>query len=833
MAHQAEFITDPGGAITAFALGDIQETYFPGEITKGVDDLTYEFVNGKLPLEEAPCRKALRKEIAARSVELRDDFPVTALHLPGFNRRVEFSGFWHRPTRLARWIRTQLAPGKDGTSPFRLSTCGGVHIWADGVPVAGFEPYSRNEPRSIDIDIPLKAEGTEVVLLLEEMAERDTSYFIELIWLGTDKLKAQIPTSADAETLATLTDLARSIHPEKMVFTKGDDLQLRVDRAAPHDVTVRAAVLPTVHMTHMPPLLEIERSLKAGQSAVSLGSIETLPDSYHGLDLELCVGETRVHRHIGFAFLRDPVPTRFAEDLAARKSQALAYSARHGDARIGRVLAHLEQGGVVDAKTLAILDDTLETIDQRKDCSDFVMVPLLWVYGKHADQFTQRDQDRMRKTILGYRYWVDEPGNDAMWFWSENHVLCFLVSALMAGQLFPETRFENSGITGAQQVTLAKQRLGRWFDAVETHGLGEWNSAAYYPIDFIGLMGLYEFAQGAIQGRAKGVLDSVFEMTALHCLNGVSAGSMGRAYDKELRAGPLTELSFFAAVGFGIGWFDQSVAAISMFCASDYAPPETCAEYADPPEGRQLSARYVQGFGAAARLALCKSKSVQLSASIDGEPGKDGHQQHMVDVLGAGHPFARVWINHPGEDDPWGSNRPSFWAGNGIIPRVGMHEGTCLFLSDLGADPRLAFTHAYAPLDMFDACEFGRDWIALRTADGFVTLKATGPIETIKEGPGAGLEHRCHGAQTGWAVQVGELPPGGLAEVARRAEASSLQISDGPLQLSLTSPDEANLVLDYAKGLLVDGSLAPFSTVSTQPQTTWRFLTSQDGGEAS
>ena len=824
MAHQAEFITDPGGAITAFALGDIQETYFPGEVTKGVDDLTYEFVNGKLPLEEAPCRKALRTDIAARTVELRDDFAITALHLPGFNRRVEFSGFWHRPTRLKRWLRTRLVPGADGIYPLRLSTCGGVHVWVDGVLITYFEPYSRNDPRALDIEIPLKAGGSEVVLLLEEMAERDTSYFVELIWLGQAGIKAQIPTNADADTLETLMDLARSIHPEKVVFAQGDELALRVDRAAPHDVTVRAAVQPSVHMTHMPPLLKVERCLKAGQNAVSLGSLASLPDAYHGLDLELCVGETQVHRHIGFAFLRNHTPTRFAGDLVQRKSQALAYSADHGDARIGRVLAQLEQGRAVDSDTIAILDDTLETIDQRKDCSDFIMVPLLWVYSKHADKFAQRDQNRMRKTILGYRYWVDEPGNDAMWFWSENHVLCFHVSSLLAGQLFPEDRFENSGLTGAEHVELAQQRLVRWFDAVEAHGLGEWNSAAYYPIDFIGLMGLYEFAKAPIQGRAKGVLDSVFEMTALHCLNGVSAGSMGRAYDKELRAGPLTELSFFAAVAFGVGWFDQSVAAISMFCASDYGPPETCTEYADPPEGRQLSARYVQGFGAAARLALCKSKSVQLSAGIDGEPGKEGHQQHLVDVQGAGHPFARVWINHPGEDDPWGSNRPSFWAGNGIIPRVGMHEGTFLFLSDLGADPRLAFTHAYAPLDMFDAYELGHDWIALRTAGGFVTLKATGPIETINDGPGAGIEHRCHGAQSGWAVQVGELPAGGLAEVANRAANTTLRISGSSPCLVLTRPKAGLLKLDYGKGLSLEDVRLPFSTSSHTPQLSWQDI---------
>lgn len=292
--------------------------------------------------------------------------------------------------------------------------------------------------------------------------------------------------------------------------------------------------------------------------------------------------------------------------------------------------------------------------------------------------------------MLNYRYWVDEPGNDAMWFWSENHVLCFHTSQLLAGQLMADAMFSASGRTGVEQAALARQRLHRWFDSVEAHGLAEWNSAAYYPIDFIGLLALEYWAEPDIATRARQQLDLIFRMIALHTLAGVPAGSQGRAYDKELRAGPLTELAPFAWVAFGEGWLNGGVASLPMFCASDYQPPEDLAPLAMLSKGRSIEARYAQGLESG-KLVVFKTHASQLSTVVDHKTGRKGHQQHVLDIRLAGHPMARLWINHPGEDDPWGSQRPSYWAGSGILPRVAHHGDTALLIADTQGG-RLPFT---------------------------------------------------------------------------------------------------------------------------------------------
>ena len=821
MSSVARFTVAPGETVTAFALGALEARPYPGEVMRGVDNVDYKFINGFVDVGDLPCRKAVLADIATRKVALDSAFETAATNLPGFNRRLEFSGFWHKPTRLRRWARTRLVPPAAGDHPFRLATCGGVHVWVDGKLVTAFEPYTRNETQQTDIVLPLKAGGSELVLLVEDMAERDTNYFAELTWLGEGDLIAELPGGADQSVLDALMDLARSVRPAKVVFDGGDDLELVFDRPADHDVTIDAAVRQSVHMAHLPPVFTASVTLPPGSDRVSLGRLDALPNAYHPLGLSLSVGDSRVERHIDFALMSDQTPMTLAGDLIERKAACLAYLAEQGEHRIGRVLARLAIGLPLDEASFAAVEDTLDAINTRRDCSDFVMVPLLWIAGTYADSLPEDLNARVTDAILGYRYWIDEPGNDAMWFWSENHVLCFHVSELIAGRLFPDALFPNADLTGREHEALAEARLGRWFDSIEEHGLAEWNSAAYYPIDFIGLFALYRWAGPELKARAQSVLDKLFTMIALHTINGVSGGTMGRAYDKELRAGPLTELSPFATVAFGTGWFNQGVAALPMFCASDYRPPEEAIDYAAPPAGKAVTAHYVQGFGDAARLALFKTTNMQLSSSVDAEPGAGGHQQHLIDVQSAGNPFARAYVNHPGEDDPWGANRPSYWAGNGVMPRVGQYGNCALALFDLGTAPRLSFTHAYAPLEAFDAHVVGPDFLVLQSGRGFVLIKATGTLEPVSTGPGAGLEFRLAGTRAGWALMVGDVPDTGLTAVTDHAASMRLTLVENPLALICDRPGAPRLSLDYGNGLSRDGEKLPFPTDSRIPVVTW------------
>ncbi|MFN4126475.1 hypothetical protein [Pannonibacter indicus] len=809
-----------GSSITAWAMGPVHQTYYPGTPALAEDRVQYRFINGFVDVGDLPCRVALWEEIKTREVPL-EPFEVEALNLPGFNRRVEFSSFWHRPTRLKRWLKTRLVPSPAGPFCFRLSTCGGVTIWVDGEKAVSFEPFQRNRESSTEIELSLKPEGSEVTVLTEELAERDAIWFFELTLLSDAAITAVLPVDVAPAGIAALMELATSVRPDPFHSTTGE-LALVFAHAPDVDVSVTALIQPSVHMRDKPPLLQSSAVLRKGETRVSLPGAEALPDAYHPLDLTFSIGTARVERHIAFATHRLEKLDWRALPLADRKPKVLEFLADHGEMRAGRAIAMQAAGKPVDATFREIIANTLEAIDERRDCSDFVMVPLLWLAADYGAGLPQDLRGAIDASVLGYRYWVDEPGNDVMWFWSENHVLCFHVSQYLAGRLYPGASFTCSGRKGAEQARLGEERLMRWFDSVEAHGLAEWNSAAYYPIDFIGLLALEHLGDGRIRERAAQLLDRLFLMIGLHTLGGVPAGTMGRAYDKELRAGPLTELAPFATLGFGEGWLNDGVAALPMLAAGSYAPPQRALDVVSPAPGTALTAHYVQGHDEAARLALYKSAHVQLSSMVDGEPGKKGHQQHQVDLRFAAHPFARAWVNHPGADDPWGGQRPSYWAGNGVMPRVGQHGNAALLVFDLGEGPRIGFTHAYVEASAFDEVQQEGNWLFLRSGAGFAALSASAPLEPVTEGPGAGIEFRAHASRCGWAALMGEAaddadPAAAFARFRSSVQALSLAFDAQVLTLTLSGAGHPSLALSWGSGLVVDGTAMPFPNRSLDP----------------
>jgi len=811
-----------GDSLTAWELSPVEASYFPGEAAPASDLQNYKYVNGFVDVGDLPCRVATWKDVATRTVTLRTDWPVETLYLPGSNRRVEFSQFRHRPTRLARWCRTRIAATQDRYCSFRLHTRGGVHIWVDGELAGRFEPFTRNSDQHTDVHLPIKSAGSDIIVLTEDMAERDTNWFFELVLLDDVSLDVFLPGAKLGADIDALKALSSQVRTRGDLVESEGDVTLVFDTPAVMGVDIHTRIASTSH-THAT-LLDQRYHLPAGATELVLCKGRDLPQGYHTLALTFTSGDSNVDRSIGCAVLHKATPDLLAGELASRKAQALEYAVSHGEMRMGTAVALLETGRADDPRIRPIIEDTLLAMQERRDCADFVAVPLLWAWIRHGAAMSADLAEQIRSTFTQFRYWVDEPGNDAMWFWSENHALCFHVAQLLAGQSFPDTVFSASGRSGVEQAAIASERLTLWFDSVEEDGLAEWNSAAYYPVDFIGLLTLAELGPDTIAGRAKALCDRIFTMVALHTLAGVPAGSMGRAYDKELRAGPLTELAPFAAVAFGRGWLNKGVASLPLFAAGQYEPPTSLADHVEPADGQVITARYFQGYGPAALLNLYKTRHIQLSTNTGAKAGGYGHQQHVLDVRFASHPMARSWLNHPGEDDPWGQQRPSYWAGNGVLPRVGQHDNVALVHYRVGKAERLQFSHIYAARAGLTHILRGNTLI-LQGGDGLIAYKATGPLEAITAGPGQGIEYRCHGAEHGWTIVVAQGQS--LEAFIHYLDQCYLHF-DGADALVLQRPSAPELRLDWQEGLLIDQTLQEPPKSGVIPEIT---VTTLDGQE--
>ncbi|ASY65208.1 hypothetical protein SJ05684_b42260 (plasmid) [Sinorhizobium sojae CCBAU 05684] len=805
-----------GETITAWIVSALISADFPGVAALAEDRVDYRFINGFVDVGDLPCRKAFWAEMVGRAIEPAHGWPEARLNLPGTNRRVEFTGFWHTPTHIRRWLKGTFRCQAARKLNLRLSTCGGVRIWVNGTEQVRFEPFRRNVESACDVTLTLEAGDNEILLHTEDLAERDTIWFFELELLDEAPLTTVLPVALDHEEVGRLAALVRDVRPGRDVFVD-QALEIVFDTPPGRDLPVLVEVVSHGHDRAV--LARAEALLKSAETRLSIAETRGLPDGYHAVRLTIGSGAGTVTRVIDAAFLSQASPGASASSIEARKQAALAYSARFGAERIGRVLAMLATGDDDEATIDRIVAATLRSIDRREDCSDFAMVPLLWLLGGYGHRLAPDTAENIRQAVLGYRYWVDEPGNDVMWFWSENHVLCFHVSQLLAGEYLPDAVFTTSGRTGRQQAQLAGARLSRWFDAVEAHGLAEWNSAAYYPIDFIGLMALEHWAEPELAARARHQLDLIFEMIALHTLAGVPAGSQGRAYDKELRAGPLTELAPFAEVAFGEGWLNGGVASLPMFCCSNYAPPAHLEGFARLEPGRAIEARYAQGLDSG-KLVLFKNEAAQLSTVVDHKTGRKGHQQHVIDIRLSGHPMARLWVNHPGEDDPWGTQRPSYWAGSGMLPRVAQDRDLALMIFDTD-DHRNGWSHAYLGRGGLDEVLLEGKWLLVRSGAGFAALHATNGLEMVSKGATAGREVRSEGRRAGWVAAIGCGDGADFALFRERILATAVTFDPHGRVLAVTPPDRPELRLAYEGPFSIGGRPMAFDHTQPKPEITF------------
>ncbi|WP_299999058.1 hypothetical protein [uncultured Cedecea sp.] len=720
--------------------------FYTGEITDPAID--YHFRNGAGPQNESFCRRVFRQTHALRIIEPTQAPACEEMTLPGPNHSVSFSDFSHLAFHAQRWLKVDLFAPADGEFRFRLGTCGGVRIWHTQNQIACFTPFTRNTMQYCEMALPLNAGKNSLLIHLDELFERDTIFSLSMVYLDALTLGVGLP-GIEGQSADALIQFVSGLRPELSVFNHAVRIHCNVPTL--DDTTLRGEIRGMGNDNFQAQFIDFGK-LNPGERELTLQLPQTIGEAHYQLRLTLQRGAELLTRSIGINIMPEIPTVTTAETLAGRKLESLRYTAAHGMDRTCRLLAmmHLHEYG---PQCESLLNSTLQRISAREDCSDFSLVPLLWIWRYHqGEHFPAPLWRRVKSTVLGYRYWLDELGCDVMWFWSENHALCFHTAQYLAGQCFPDERFIASGRYGRQQQAIAETRLLQWFDAVEEHGFVEWNSAPYYPVDYIGLFALWQMAESEIlRTRAGQCIDRLMLLSALHYQQGIAAGTMGRVYEKELLAGSLTELSAYGAVAWGKGSYNRKCASLPMFCASDYVPSAVTQQYADMDTG-ELTAWYRCGGG---NIVVWKAPEVILSSCVDHLTDLPGHQQHLIDLQFASCAEARIWINHPGEDEPGGEKRPSFWAGNGTMPKVEQRENRLLAQWNIDDKDALPWTHIHLPVHAFDQVINTDCTRLVRAGNAFALILCSVPLHSIEKGLTAGRECRAMGRQPRWYIEVG------------------------------------------------------------------------------
>ncbi len=808
----------PGAAVTRWTITDPEAQLYPGVARPMPDVVDYQFSNGWVATGDLPCREALRAELGTRAISRpAGPFERVSSGLDGAD--VDFSRFCHRPTLIWRGFRCYLRAQTGGMARFRIATCGGVRLWLGEDEVAVFEPFTRNTSQTVEVSFEVPAGDTPLILRLEDLHERDTTCFFSLTYLGGVDVAVALDVAHDPQEVAELALIIAGLRTQAPFVARGE-MRLVAEPAPAREMQVRVTGLAPFARGGLSedPMQQrvVEGVFGPDHASMVLFMAEDAPAGCLSLDIEVRLGETTLTRHLGTTNL--PPGVALKGDLSARKAQASAAICQAAglDPTVAAVLA---SRGENPTRVAQILDDTLPTIEQRYDCSDFAILPLLRIWRDWRDTLAPDLQDRLRAAILGYRYWLDAPGDDVMWFWSENHVLCFHTAQLIAGGLFPDQVFANSGKAGAVLQAEALARLQRWFPSIKAHGLCEWNSAAYYPIDLLALFTLHEMAP-ALRDDAAALMDRIFVMVGLHTSGGVPAGTQGRCYEKELLAGPCTELGSLAAIAFGGPFCAGYDRAAGLFCLSDYAPPIAAARFARIEGEDWIEARYTQGLGHQGKLSLWKSAQAQLSTVSGLKTGQEGHQAQVLDVQLAAHPMARLWVNHPGELKVWGERRPSLLAGNHVMPRVAQFGPTGMMIYDLERDwTDIDFTQVFAADGAFAEFEDFGGWRVFCAGTRRVAVWCSRALEPV-----GGLYHgslwRAQGMRTAWVVA---LPMAGESarDFKTRLGFGVPTFDATKMRLTCAGCDGTGLDHSFERGLTVDGTEMPFAPLSPEPHIGW------------
>lgn len=794
--------SSPAVWITSWALSDASSVDWRGVARTHPDQVDYRFVNGWVATNDLPCREALRAALPTRRIELPDCPALPNVHVGTDGPRVDFSSFCFTPKLISRWAKARFFAARALQVTCKIQTCGGLHLWQDDTKVLAFEPYDRNVPHWTEVSLDLPQGETELTVYFDDLHERDTSCFFQLGLSDSEDLTQTHPATGSKED-AAFADILGNLRTRKIFHTEGTIEVLTdapVDRPVDLTLSSEATGAETMNVFAERTAAETQATLTHKGEALPLLAVKDAVPGGVLLPLSTTSDGVRYARTIGTSVL----PATDALDqptLDDRKAAALKLICKAGKPSPSRALALARMGQMAEAE--ALLAPALTAVEEHHDCADFLLLPLLRLWRDHEADLSADLRARLRKAILGFRYWLDEPGNDVMWFWSENHAMCFHACQHLAGQLFPYETFALSGRTGTEQATLGAARLQKWFASIMEHGLAEWNSAAYYPIDLVGLLTLIDMSKvAAVRAHAKTICDQIFNIVALHTCAGVPGGSQGRCYEKDIFAGPATELGTVTAIAFGGPFYSHHERAAALLAISDYSPPSGVVDLIKPRRGKALSARYVQGLDANARLSVWKSAQAQLSTVSDHKTGQEGHQQHVVDLQLAANPLARIWVNHPGDLKPWGGSRPSLWAGSAMLPKVRQDGDQAMLIFDLGAHP-IRFTHAFLPADILDDVVQDGSWLFARAGDGFAALWASTPPECATSGLYAGSEWRVPGPQSAWVVIAGDAGLSGDFAAFRAAcmarapqfDAKTLGLTSGGITMGFDDPPDPDFPL--------------------------------------
>ncbi len=646
---------------------------------------------------------------------------------------LEKSAFYLDLRKVELLAYTEILVEEDLETEIEVFSCGALNIWLNQRLAGKIEKPVYKPIQNKKLCLSLKKGKNPLFVYLETLGVRDTRISVAIRFpKDQEKIKITLP---DEERMKAYWEAAKLLDHAQL-----EEGRITFSHALPAGSTIRYNK-ETVDFRTKDKKFSVEDI--SGQKVVFL-------KPFASCRIEILVNGQKLGRNFEQIILRKAsFLNDTKEHLNTYKKIAAVTSITRG-ANDGFAMYPMLARyylGLQTENDMEELHVTLKQIERRMDCADFMTCALVRFLKNYSIDASLEKE--MKETMLSFRYWMDEEGQDAMCFWSENHSLMFYQTAYFFGEMYPKGTFTRSGKTGEEMHRLSGELIRDWLIDVLEFGFDEFNSGVYSAITFAALLNVVDYAEKELSDMAKEVCDILIRTMAVHCFKKVVISPQGRIYRDVL----YPQLQSLQSLVHYIDPTAPYVFSEWLIClaTSSYRMPEDVKELME----QMGSVRYTTS-NAAIRLykqpdymltsvespredrqdrtwqreedrekenthPYTKSLNECFHGTMLFEPGTLGYQQHLW--YAALDEETVVFVNHPGgSSEEMPEIRPGYWYGNGSTPALKQEKNILGAIYEIPKEHPISFTHLYFPKPLFDEVSEEEHWICGRKKESFVAV---------------------------------------------------------------------------------------------------------------
>lgn len=666
---------------------------------------------------------------------------------------VDWSHFSYTPEYRHSLMATQIEIDQPERRTLLIESQGPVQVWINGKLLLSTEKFGYMQPLKHEIDVLLPSGISTLLISQWQISLREVRHAIRVRVVGLP-LRVVIPSSGADEYASTIAERELNAiamerwarDTDEVVFRGSPELRLRVKERGSSGKGLPITLKRGVGRIKIEDLRKEARANQSNNGGSIDGDVTATMLDTGEIFLEVKIDAAHCPIMRVFRSARVPEKVRTSVPKSSPKvwrREVLEHVASNY-ASSARALARLslDPEYVVTKEDLA---SALTMITSRADCADFEAVGLVHVLHRFPkSQWQEGLLERTKKTLLEFKYWIDQPGLDAMCYFTENHQFVWHTAEHLIGDYFKNETFSNAKFSGLEHSSHGEQMALEWLARKLEGGFSEYDSNAYLAIDTLALVSMLEFSPSLqIRQYSEALLDRLLFSLASNSWRGIHGAAHGRSYTTTLRSSRFEETAPIMWALWGMGALNSAVLPVTTLITS--------TKYELPPMIRKVAQSLGKTWNArqcyrgkyrftsdllerpySSDLKVWRTSNGMLSSVQDYRSGLPGLQEHVWGITLSTE--VQVLATYPAASSHASSVRPNSWAGHLVLPRVRQEKNTVLSIFPAldGYIPEK--THLWFPTPWMDEYVISDLWIAGRVGKAFVAVATPGGFLEISCG---------------------------------------------------------------------------------------------------